>query len=416
MAPRRALARRTQRLFGYWRSETRTIRQGLVALVLSTAAGFVAGLTISHLTGTLSEFHGLLPLIPAATGMRGTIFGAIGARLGTADAAGLLTIDLRPRGALRRNIEVAVLTTFSSALWLAVLTRAISAISGQPSISLSQLLVVATVGGAIGSAIILLITVSLAATSTRLGWDLDSVSTPMVTALGDMTSIPGIFLATLLLDHGGVTSAIAYLCLLVTIACLVAGYRTRDPAVRRILWEMTATIMLTPILDVFAGDLQQARIDELLSVPVVLMVIPPFVSQAGALGGIFSSRITSKMQLGVITPRGRPEVPAVVDATIVAALSTMVFLLIGVLAWGLGIVSHLQNMPSPGALIGATLLAGVLVTPITIAAGYYLAVVTYRFGLDPDNQGVPIITSVMDLAGVAVVLLVMTSSGVLPHG
>ena len=52
--------------------------------------------------------------------------------------------------------------------------------------------------------------------------------------------------------------------------------------------------------------------------------------------------------------------------------------------------------------------------PITIVAGYYLAIVTYRFGLDPDNQGVPIITSVMDLAGVAVVLLVMTSSGVLP--
>jgi mgtE-like transporter len=416
MAPRRALARRTQRLFGYWRSETRTIRQGLVALVLSTAAGFVAGLTLSHLTGPLNEFNGLLPLIPAATGMRGTIFGAIGARLGTADAAGLLTIDLRPRGVLRRNVEVAILTTFSSALWLAVLARAISAISGQPSISLSDLLVVATVGGAIGSAIILLITVSLAATSTRLGWDLDSVSTPMVTALGDMTSIPGILLATLLLDHGGITSAIAFLCLLVTIACLVAGYRTRDPGVRRILWEMTATIMLTPILDVFAGDLQQARVTELLSVPVVLMVIPPFVSQAGALGGIFSSRTTSKMQVGVITPRGRPEVPAIVDATIVAALSTMVFLLIGVVAWGLGTISHLQNMPSPGALIGATLLAGVLVTPITIVAGYYLAVVTYRFGLDPDNQGVPIITSVMDLAGVAVVLLVMTSSGVLPHG
>ena len=53
--------------------------------------------------------------------------------------------------------------------------------------------------------------------------------------------------------------------------------------------------------------------------------------------------------------------------------------------------------------------------PLTVLTGYYLAIVTYRFGLDPDNQGVPIITSVMDLAGVAVVLLVMTSSGVL-HG
>src|SRR6185312_907225 len=122
-----------------------------------------------------------------------------------------------------------------------------------------------------------------------------------------------------------------------------AGYRNRDPAVRRILWEMTATIMLTPILDVFAGDLQQARVSELLSVPVVLMVIPPFVSQAGALGGIFSSRTTSKMQLGVITPRGRPEVPAIVDATIVGALSVVVFLLIGSIGWAFGIVMGLPN-------------------------------------------------------------------------
>jgi len=416
MAPRRALARRARRLLGYWRAETRTLRQGLVALVLSTGAGFVAGLTLSHLTGTLSELPGLLPLMPAATGMRGTIFGAIGARLGTADAAGLLTIDLRPGGVLRRNVVVAVLTTFSSALWLAVLARAISAIAGQASIPLSELLIVATVGGAIGSVIILLITVSLAAASTRLGWDLDSVSTPMVTALGDMTSIPGMFLATLLLGHGSVTSAIAVVCLALGLICIVAGYRTRDRVIRRILWEMTATIMLTPILDVFAGELQQARSAELFSVPVVLTLIPPFVSQAGALGGIFSSRITSKMQLGVITPRGRPEVPAIIDATIVAGLSVVVFLLIGAVAWLLGTVTGLQQMPSAGTLIGATLVAGILVTPITIGAGYYLAVVTYRFGLDPDNQGVPIITSVMDLAGVALVLLVMTSSGVLPHG
>ena len=47
------------------------------------------------------------------------------------------------------------------------------------------------------------------------------------------------------------------------------------------------------------------------------------------------------------------------------------------------------------------MLSGALLTPITLVAGYYLAVVTYRSSLDPDNQGVPIITSVMDLAGVA---------------
>jgi mgtE-like transporter len=179
---------------------------------------------------------------------------------------------------------------------------------------------------------------------------------------------------------------------------------------------MTATILLTPILDVLAGTLLRAREDQLLLVPVLLALIPPFVSQAGALGGIFASRITSKLQIGVITPRGLPEIPAVVDAGIVAVLSVAVFTLIGVASYLLGVATGLEGMPPFGTLLGGTLLSGLIVTPITIVASYYLAVGTYRFRLDPDNQGVPIITSVMDLSGVAVVLFVMTSLGVLSHG
>jgi mgtE-like transporter len=145
-----------------------------------------------------------------------------------------------------------------------------------------------------------------------------------------------------------------------------------------------------------------------------LALIPPFVSQAGALGGIFSSRITSKLQIGVITPRGLPEVPAVVDASIVLGFAVLVFTLIGAIAYVLGGVTGLGGMPSAGAVIGGTLLAGLLVTPVTIVAGYYIAVSTYRFGLDPDNHSVPVITSLLDLAGVAAILLVMRTSGVLP--
>jgi mgtE-like transporter len=167
------------------------------------------------------------------------------------------------------------------------------------------------------------------------------------------------------------------------------------------------------VLDVLAGALLRAREPHLLAVPVVLSLIPPFVSQAGALGGIFSSRITSKLQIGVITPRGLPEIPAVVDASIVVGLSFVVFTLIGTIGWALGRATGMAGMPGSGSLIGGTLLAGLILTPITILAGYYLAIGTYRFGLDPDNQSVPIITSVMDLAGVACILIVMSVLGVL---
>jgi mgtE-like transporter len=388
----------------------------LVALTLSTAAGFVAGLTLSHITGTLRALPGLLVLIPAAVGMKGTIFGAIGGRLGTANAAGLFEPNLEPRGVLYRNVYVAIVTTFSSSLWLAVLARLASAAFGQPSISVWRLAVISIVGGALGSVFILLITVGLSLLSHRRGWDLDSVATPMVTALGDMTTLPSLFLASFLVRIDAVAIPLAVLSVGAAAYATVRSFAVADPVIRRIVVEMTATILLTPLLDVLAGGLQQGRQRELFLVPVLLLVIPPFASQAGAIGGIFASRITSKLQIGVITARGRPEIPAIVDASLVGGLAVVVFTLIGAIAWALGSATGLPGLPPFGRLLAGTLIAGLLATPVTIVAGYYLAVGTYRFGLDPDNQSVPIITSVMDLSGVIVVLFVMTSLGVLPHG
>jgi len=193
---------------------------------------------------------------------------------------------------------------------------------------------------------------------------------------------------------------------------LIAAFLV-EVQVRRILLEMAAVVAVAPLLDIFAGALLEAHRGELQVVPVVLILIPPFVSQAGALGGILSSRLSSKLQLGVITPRGRPEIPAVVDGAIVVVLGMLVFTAIGAVSWAL---SNVTEGPDPGLapLIGATLLAGAIVLPITLVVGYYVAVLTSRFGIDPDNQGVPFITSLLDLGGVAAILLVMRTSGILP--
>ena len=411
-----ALPRRAQHLWAYWRAEQRTLRQGLVALALSTLAGFVAGLTLAHITGTLEELPGLIVLIPAAVGMKGTIFGAIGARLGTANVAGLLEPTLRPGSVLQRNVYVAVVTTFSSALWLAVLSVLASAAFGEPAISLWRLATVSIVGGAIGSGLILMITLALSILSYRRGWDLDSVSTPMVTALGDMTTLPSLFLATFLLRSDLIAISAAVISIAVALYATVRSYTVADRVIRRIVVEMTAVILLTPILDVLAGTLLRARQDQLIAVPVLLAMIPPFVSQAGALGGIFSSRTASKLQIGVITARGLPETPALVDASIVSALGIAVFAMVGAVAYVLGVATDLVGVPSFLTLVGGTVLSGLVVVPITLVASYYLAIGTFRFGLDPDNQSVPIITSVMDLVGVAALVFVMTSLGVLPNG
>ena len=67
-------------------------------------------------------------------------------------------------------------------------------------------------------------------------------------------------------------------------------------------------------------------------------------------------------------------------------------------------------------MIGGTVLTGMIATIISCFVGYYVAVLSSRLGLDPDNQSVPVITSVMDLAGVVSFIVVLSLLGVVTHG
>jgi mgtE-like transporter len=405
------IPRRARRVYHTLRAERRTLQQGVAALALSTAAGFVAGLILGSITGTLELLPGLLVLIPASVGMRGMIFGAMGTRLGTGIAAGVFEPTLRRGSLLGQNVEVAIISAVLSSFYLAGMAKLVASSFGQDTISFWDLVTISVVGGVIASAVILVVTVVLSVQSFRRGWDLDAVSTPMVTAIGDMITLPALFLATFIVRNEAANAIVAGACALAAAAALLWAVVRSSRDVQRTLIEMAGVSALAPILDIFAGAVLEAHRTELEAIPGILILIPPFISQAGAIGGILSSRLSSKLQLGVITPRGRPERPAVADATIVVTLGLIVFTVIGVVAAVLASVTGVARPPA-GLMVGGTVLAGLLVLPVTLVVGYYVAVLTTRFGLDPDNHGVPTITATLDLTGVAAVLFVMSILGV----
>ena len=403
--------RRARRVYQTMRAERRTLQQGVGALALSTVAGFVAGLILGSITDTLDLLPGLLVLIPASVGMRGMIFGAMGARLGTGIAAGVFEPTLRRGGLLAHNVEVAIISAVLSSFYLAGMAKLIAPAFGAETVSFWDLVTISVVGGVLASAVILVVTVGLSVQSFRRGWDLDTVSTPMVTAIGDMVTLPALFLATFIARSDSLNAVVAALCAGAAIAALLRAVLWSPAAVRRTLLEMAGVSALAPLLDILAGVVLETHRTELEAIPGILILIPPFVSQAGALGGILSSRLSSKLQLGVITPRGRPESPALTDAVVVVVLGLIVFVSIGAIATVLASVAGVAR-PSAGLMLGGTILAGVLVLPVTLVVGYYVAVLTTRFGLDPDNHGVPTITATLDLTGVAAVLFVMSVLGV----
>lgn len=408
------IPRRARNVWAYWRAERRTLRQGMVALVLSTLASFVAGLTLGAITGTLEELPGLFILIPASVGMRGVISGATGARLGTSIAAGLFDVSWRRGGVLRHNAIVGLVLTLLSSVYVALLARLSALVFGEPSIPLPDLITISVVGGTLGSVLVLIAAIALAVVSFRRGYDLDAVGTPVITAVGDMVTLPALFLATFLVRSEVVSDVVAILCLLAAVVGVVAGLRT-EPAIRRTVVEMLAVLVIVPVLDVLAGTLLESQRAHFFEYPGLLILIPPLISQAGALGGILSSRLSSKLRLGVITPRGLPEPPAVVDSSLVVAFGLAIFTFIGAVGYGL---AELTGRAIPGAVvtIWGTALAGLFLLPVILVLGYYLAVGTTRFGLDPDDHSVPLNTGVMDLVGVVAFVAAMSLSGVAFHG
>ena len=116
----------------------------------------------------------------------------------------------------------------------------------------------------------------------------------------------------------------------------------------------------------------------------------------------------------MISARGLPEGPAWLDASLIVGFGMIAFTAVGALGYAYSLIQG--PSPGPGIMIGATVLAGMLAIGVDLVFSYYVAVLSYRFGLDPDNQSVPIITSVMDLAGALSFLSVLAVFGVIAHG
>jgi mgtE-like transporter len=399
----------------YLRSERRTLRQGFVALLLGAATAFVAGITLASITDTLRELPGLLILIPAVLGMRGTIFGAIGARMGTATHAGLFEVTRARTGVLYQNIFVAVVSTLFSSLYLAALAKLSAMAFNLDSISFFKFVTIAVVGGVLDSTLILLLTIGLSVLSFRRGYDLDAVSTPVVTAAADMITVPVLYVATFLTRVEWLNTTLAVVSILVCLYATVRGALTDLPIARRVFLEMMAVIVFTPLFDILAGTIIEARLERFTALPGLLLLVPAFVASAGSLGGILASRLSSKLQLGLITPRGAPPGLAYLDASLIVVFGVVVFTFIGALGFGYSVVTGLGH-PGGATMVAGTLVAGLMAIAIAIVVSYYVAIGTTRFGWDPDNHSVPIITSVLDLTGTICFLFALGIFGVALHG
>ena len=408
----RRLRRAGARLGALVGSDAATLRQSLGALSISSIGDLLAGLTLGSITHTLDQLPGLLVLVPAAIGMRGNIFGALGSRLGTAIHAGTFTLSRRRDTVVGQNVLASVALTLSISLALAFLAKAVAVAFGLPgTISVLDFMLISMVGGALSSVIVLVITLGVAARSVSKGWDMDNVAAPLVTAAGDVVTLPSLFLATYLVGLGWFSPLLTLAAAALSIAALVGALRAGLPVLHRIIRESLPVLLLAGTVDVLAGVTIEKRLESFLVYPGLLVLVPPFLEDTGALGGILSSRLSSKLHLGVIEPRNVPQRAARADFLLTFLYAVPVFVLLAISA---DIAATVVNLETPGVLrmVAVSLIGGFLATIFAVGIAYYGAIASFRLGLDPDNHGIPLITSSMDLIGAFALILAIVLVGV----
>jgi mgtE-like transporter len=277
------------KVYGYLTEEKESLRQGFVALFLSSTGELVAGLALASIAGILDELVGLAVLIPAAIGMRGAIFGAMGSRLSTAIQTGLFSFNLR-RGVLAENVQAAAVLSLISGIFLAFAARLLCDFLGvRTDLSVFDYVVISTVGGTLAGVLLLGITVVVARLSVARGWDMDNIAAPMITACGDILTLPAIVLATFLINIPVFSSVLAGLLILFAVGVVVAAFRIGAPSLRRILAESLPILALTGTVTILVGVALQDREEQFFTLLALSTLLPAFLQEGGALGGILSS-------------------------------------------------------------------------------------------------------------------------------
>ena len=388
------------------------VRQRIVALAIGVVAASAGGLVLATADGTLADLPGLLLLVPGAIALRGNVFGAMGSRLGTAVHAGTFRLSARPDGVVGQNLLGAAALSLVLSAVLGLMARGTAIAFGvTPTMTLADFVVVSTLGGLLASVFVGAVTLGLATGSIRFDWDLDNVLAPLVSTLGDLATVPALLVAAGLADRSGLTDALGGSLGLVAVVVLVVAWRSPLVDVRRIVRQSLPVLVAAGLLDLIAGVTVERRLDDLLAAEAMLVLLPAFLGTAGALGGILSSRLSTQFHLGLDDATPLPTRSSLREFRSLALLALPVFACCAVIAQWASVATG-QTTPGLGDLLAVVMIAGLVATVLVIVVAYYTTMAAYRFGLDPDTYGIPVVMSSLDLVGASTLILAMVAVGV----
>lgn len=394
---------------------------GLTALIIAGTADLFAGILQDQIDQDKFLFAGMMVLIYSAIGMRGNIFGAMGSRIGTAMNMGTFEMSFRKGTVLRANVESAIVLTMIMSIAMGITSWAVAAAFFGGDRTVWDFIFISTIGGLVAGIIVLMFNILIAYVGSKKEWDVDNITAPLIAAIGDIVTMPMIFAVTwvyLKMDAslGNSETILAVICLALIVFTVAytayivkrkVGRRDFSGEAKRIVEQSLPVLLFCLIFEIGAGITIQNQQDSLVAYSVLLIMLPAFLNQGNALSGMLTSRLSSMIHLGTLEPKAVPPESARENFMIMYVCAVITFLYIGLVSYATASLIGGNDGLGLSCSLAIIMIAGFLATTILNFLSYYVAIAATRFGLDPDDHCIPITSSVMDLVGSLVLMLII---------
>ena len=393
---------------------SKEFKEPFVSLFLCTTGDLLTGIAMGIFTSNLKMLPALIILIPAAIGMRGNIFASLGSRLGTYLHTGQITPDFKKSRILNQNVSSSATLTLITSIYLGILAALVASIIGLEA-DVIDMLLISTAAGFLSAVIMLIFTVVIAFLSYRRGWDPDNMTAPLITLVGDMLTLPFLFVSLIFVL--GITYEIKmmFLAVIVILTLITIPYSLSEkskPYYSSILRESLPVLLVCGFLGIFSGAILGGRIEGLIAVPSILIMLPAFLEDGGAIGGILAARLSSSLHLGSIETKGGIPKNVLKMFVTMHILGIIIFTMVGSFAYIIAKFLGISSLPLH-LTIAVALLAGEMLIVVVNLIAYYISIISFKRGVDPDNVTIPTITSTIDLIGTACLIAVLIIMGMI---
>ncbi|MEM0202948.1 MAG: magnesium transporter [Archaeoglobaceae archaeon] len=330
-------------------------------------------------------------------GLRGNVFGSLCSRLSTAFYLGSSEPSFRDKFVYKNALFSVWATTVPVFVLLVISYLKIDDFDGfvaSAQISIASSLLIGL--------LLSLVSVVVVIFTFKKAIDPDSISAPLITSVADLVTIPSLVLFIFLFESNQIPVIfVASLLLLVLAFVLSLGKEYH-----RIQKEVVSIVTVLAVVQSLTGSILE-EFSEIIYLSLFMsFAYPAILDTFGNYGSIIVARTSTKLNLGEIERGSIREVLGDIKAIVPTSVLVFPFISLIPLLISYKVFQVVNVALFPMIAFFLSFLAMVFVF---LVISFYIAVFLNKFHIDPDNGGIPLVTTIADfiatLYAVAIALI-----------